>query len=257
MKLKNILNYKYFLISNIKKDINEKYKGSILGILWTFINPLSLTLLYSFIFPYILKSKESNYVTFVLIGILSWNYFSRGILNSTKTIIVNRDLLKKVYFPKIILPLTTCITELINFLISASIIFLFIIFNNIGFSIHVLIFPIIIIIQFILILGISLITSSINVFFRDIENITDFILKLIYYITPVFYATDLIKGTKFEILFNINPMTIIVNSYRDILINHANPNFINLLLVLIFSLLILFLGIFIFKKLEPKFVEEL
>ena len=255
--MKNILNYKYFLISNIKKDINEKYKGSILGLLWTFINPLSLTLLYYFIFPYILKSKQDNYTTFLLIGILSWNYFSRGILNSTKSITVNRDLLKKVYFPKIILPLTISISELINYLISILIIFIFIVFNNIGFSIHILIFPFIILIQFILILGISLITSSINVFFRDVEYICEFILKLLYYVTPVFYATDLLKGTYLDNLINLNPMTIIINSYRDILINHVCPNFISLFLVLIFSLFILLIGILIFKKLENRFVEEL
>lgn len=255
--MKEILNYKYFLISNIKKDINEKYKGSILGLLWTFINPLSMTLLYYLVFPYILKYKENNYITFLLIGILSWNYFSRGIINSTKSITSNRDLLKKVYFPKIILPITISISELINYLISVLIIFLFIIFNNIGFSIHIFIFPFIILIQFILILGISLITSSINVFFRDVEYIVDFVLKLVYYITPVFYATSLIKGTFLEILLNLNPMTIILNSYRDILINHVYPDFLGLMLVLIFSLFLLIFGNFVFKKLENKFVEEL
>ena len=127
--LKDIFNYRFFLLLNIKRDINEKYKGSILGLLWTFINPLSLTLLYYLIFPHILKSQEENYVTFLLIGILSWNYFSRGILNATKSITTNRGLLKKVYFPKIILPITISISELINYLISLLIVFVFIIIS--------------------------------------------------------------------------------------------------------------------------------
>lgn len=113
------------------------------------------------------------------------------------------------------------------------------------------------IIQFILILGISLITSSLNVFFRDIEYIVNFILRVSYYITTVFYATDLLKGPKFEILFKLNPMTIIIDSYIDILIKHNFPNFINLGLIFILSSVILFIGIFVFKKLEKKFVEEL
>ncbi len=255
--LKDIFNYRFFLLLNIKRDINEKYKGSILGLLWTFINPLSLTLLYYLIFPHILKSQEENYVTFLLIGILSWNYFSRGILNATKSITTNRALLKKVYFPKIILPITISISELINYLISLLIVFVFIIISKIGFNINILLLGFIIFIQFILILEISLITSSVNVFFRDIEYITEFILKLIYYISPVFYATKMFKDTKIELLINLNPMTTIINSYRDILLNHTTPNLINLGSVLIVSLIILLVGIFIFNKLENKFVEEL
>lgn len=255
--LKNILNYKYFLISNIKKDINAKYKGSILGILWTFINPLSLALVYFFVFSSILKSREDNYVTFLLVGILSWNYFSRGILNGTNSIISNGNLLKKIYFPKIILPLTISITELINFLISILIILIFIIFTGIGFSIHFIFFPLIVLIQFVLILGIMLITCSLNVFFRDISYIAGFILNLSYYITPVFYATDLFKESQFEIFIKLNPMTTIIESYRNVLINHSFPNFLNLGLVFLFSLFILFIGCVIFKKLQNKFIEEL
>lgn len=255
--LKKVLEYKFFLISNIKKDINQKYKGSVLGLLWTFINPLSLTLLYYFVFPYILKSNQDNYAIFLLIGILSWNYFSRGVLNSTKSITLNRDLLKKVYFPKVILPLTISISELINYLISFVIIVIFIIFSGIGFSKHILLFPLIIMIQFILILGISLITSAVNVFFRDVEYICEFGLKLLYYITPVFYATNLFKGTKMDIIINMNPLTIIINACRDILIEHIYPDFMGLALCLLFSLLILIIGMVIFKKLENRFVEEL
>lgn len=255
--LKNILNYKYFLISNIKKDINVKYKGSILGIFWTFINPLSLTFVYYFIFSYILKYKEDNYATFLLVGILSWNYFSRGISNGTTSININGNLLKKIYFPRIILPLTISITELINFFISILIILIVVIFTGIGFSIHFIFFPVIALIQFTLILGIILITCTLNVFFRDIEYIVDFILKLFYYITPVFYAADLLKGSQFEIFIKLNPMTIIIESYRNILINHSFPNFLNLGLVFLFSLFILFIGNLIFKKLENKFAEEL
>lgn len=111
-------------------------------------------------------------------------------------------------------------------------------------------------IQFLLMLGISLITSSLNVFFRDIEYIVNFILKVSYYVTPVFYAADLLKGSKFEILLKLNPMTIIIDSYRDILIKHSFPNFINLGLVLILSLIILFIGVFVFKKLEKNLLKN-
>ena len=226
--LKNILNYKYFLISNIKKDINVKYKGSILGVLWTFINPLSLTFVYYFIFSYILKSREDNYVAFLLVGILSWNYFSRGVLNGTNSVNVNGNLLKKIYFPRVILPLTISITELINFLISILIILFVIVFSGIGFSFHLIFFPLVAITQFILIFGITLITCPLNVFFRDIEYIVDFILKLFYYITPVFYATDLLQGSKFEIFLKLNPMTIIIDSYIDILEIYQIVKFMNL-----------------------------
>ncbi len=255
--MKELIGYKYFLISNIKKNINEKYKGSVLGLLWTFINPLFLTLIYTLLFPIILKSKENNYTMFLVIGILSWNYFVRGVMEGTKSIVQNRDLLKKIYFPKIILPLTVAISELINFLITTSIIFIFLIIYRIPFSFKIIYLPIIIVLQLLLTFGISLITSTLNVFFRDTEYILDFVLHLLYYVTPVFYATNLLKGSRLEFILKLNPMTVVLDSYRDILLNRINPDFIELgwLGVLVFIFLVI--GVLIFKKCEKKFVEEL
>src|SRR5574344_2151637 len=106
MKLfKDLYNYRELLKSNVKKEIRGKYKGSFLGILWSFVNPLLTTLVYAIVFPLILKNSEPNYVTFIVIGILPWTYFTTVIMQGTTTILVNAAIIKKVYFPREILPI--------------------------------------------------------------------------------------------------------------------------------------------------------
>lgn len=112
----------------IKKEVRGKYKGSFLGILWSFINPLLMTIVYTLIFTVILKNSEQNYVVFIIIGVLPWNYFQLSINESSKTFIKNNNIVKKVYFPRAVLPLSVNCAFLINYLISIPIILIFYLF---------------------------------------------------------------------------------------------------------------------------------
>ena len=122
---KNLYNYRLLLKTNVKKDVRGKYKASFLGVLWTFVNPLLTTLVYAIVFPFILKNTEPHYVTFLIIGILPWTYFTNTIIIGTTSILTNAGIIKKVYFPREILPLSANISGLVNFLISCLIIFIF------------------------------------------------------------------------------------------------------------------------------------
>lgn len=253
--LKNLYNYRELLKSNIKKDIRGKYKGSFLGILWSFVNPLLMTLVYAIVFPFILKSGEPNYVTFIVIAILPWNWFTTAISQGTFCVLANAGIIKKVYFPREILPVSVAISGLVNYFISIPIILLFLLFSGIGFSWNLLFLPIIAIIQFILILGIIFITSSINVYIRDAEYIINFFVTMLFYATPVLYSTTLFPE-KFRWVLYLNPMTTIINSYRDILFYQQLPNISALLIVFVSSTILLLIGIGVFKKLEKGFAEE-
>ncbi len=252
--LKNLYQYRELLKSNIKKEIRGKYKGSFLGVLWSFVNPLLMTLVYAIVFPFILRSGPEHYVTYIVIGILPWNFFTTVISQGTFTILGNAGIIKKVYFPREILPISVATSGLVNFLISLPIIFIFLFFSGIGFSWYILLLPLVVITEYILLLGIILITSAIDVYIRDAEYLINFFVTMLFYATPILYSTDLF-GSKAWIL-KLNPMTTIINSYRDILYNKNIPNLTMLLIILIGSLLLLLIGIVVFRKLEKGFAEE-
>ena len=253
--IKEIYQYREFLKTNVKKDIRGKYKGSFLGILWSFINPLLMTLVYAIVFPFILKSGPDHYVTFIVIAILPWNWFTTVISQGTFCILGNADIIKKVYFPREILPLSAATSGLVNYLISVPIIFIFLLASGIGFSINILWLPLIAITQYILTIGIILITSAINVYIRDAEYIINFLITMLFYATPVLYSTALFPE-KYRWILYLNPMTTIINSYRDIFYSKQIPHLELLLPVLGFSILLMFIGIAVFKKLKKGFAEE-
>ena len=158
--IREIYNYRELLKTNVKKDIRGKYKGSFLGILWSFLNPLLQVVVYAIVFPYLMRGAGiDNYVVYLVTGIIPWNYFSVVITTGTTTIKNNEGIIKKVYFPREILLISPVLSGLINFFISCIIVVLFCLAFNVGVSVHLIMVPFIAIIQAILSLGIILITS--------------------------------------------------------------------------------------------------
>ena len=253
----NLYNYRQLLKSNVKKDIRGKYKGSFLGVLWSFVNPLLTALVYAIVFPIILKSSEPHYVTFIVIGILPWTYFTTVIMQGTNTILMNAGIIKKVYFPREILPISINTSGLINFLISCLIIFIFLICSGIGFSWYILFLPLIIITQYIFQQGLIFITSAINVYVRDAEYIINFIINMVFYATPILYSAKMFEGSTLSWIIYLNPMATIINCYRDVLFYQSMPHIKSLIVVLIGSCLLVWFGLYVFKKLERRFAEEL
>ncbi len=251
--LRELFKYREFLVTSVHKDIRGKYKGSFLGILWSFINPLLTTFIYSIIFSVLLRSTQEHYVVFVIIGVLPWTWFTTT-MSMTNTYLINGGIIKKVYFPREILSISVVTSGLINYLISCIIILLFVIFSGIGLSFNLLFLPLVLIVQYILQLGIFMIVSSIDVYIRDLEYIVNFFVQMLFYATPILYSVDMFG--KFKWLLNLNPLTTIIGSYRNIFYYKTAPNFEALGLVFLFSLAVLIIGTLIFKKLEKGFAEE-
>ena len=218
MKVKlvqDLKNYREFLKSNVKKDIRGKYKGSFLGILWSFINPLLSVLVYAIVFPYIMRIKVENYLIYLITGIIPWTFFTSSINMGIISVLSNANMIKKVYFPRIILPISTVTSCLVNFLISCIIILLFCIGSGLGLSINLLWLPLIAVIQYVMLLGFTFILSAIEMYMRDIEHIVNFVLSMAFYVTPILYTPDIFP-TQLSWVLKINPMAYIVNAYRSI-----------------------------------------
>lgn len=254
---KDLYNYRELLKTSVKKEIRGKYKNSFLGVLWSFLNPLLQILVYAIVFPLIMKNNEKNYVVFLCCGLIPWTFFSTAITRAAFTMIENGNIIKKVYFPREILPMAICISEAVNFLISTLIIIAFVLFNGLGLTWYVVFYPIIYIVQLLLVLAISFIVSSITVYVRDLQHLIGVALQLLFYATPIVYNASTISGTGFEWVLSINPMTYIIGAYRDIFYNQTMPNITNLLILGGILILACIVGYLIFNKLQKGFAEEL
>ena len=253
---KNLYNYREFLKTSIKKEFRGKYKKSFLGVLWSFLNPLFQLLIYALVFPFILKNNVENYTVFLIVALFPWNFFNLSIIQSAACIVANGWIIKKVYFPREILPIATSTSNLINFLISSILVFLALFISGIGLTKAVVVLPLIILIQYILQLGLSFILSAITVYVRDVEYLINVLMMLAFYLSPIVYSADMIPS-KYLPLFKLNPMFHIIKYYRDILYYGKIPEMGSVLLLLLVCIIILVVGYLIFRKLEKRFAEEL
>ena len=254
--IKNLYNYRELLKTNITKDIGGKYKKSFLGVLWSFLNPLLQIAVYAFVFQVILKSNIENYAVYLCCGLVPWQFFSSVVIRGAATMVDNGNILKKVYFPREVLPVSLVTSEMVNFLISTIIILGFVIFGGIGLSFNLVWYFVILAIQYLVSIGIALIVSSITVYFRDLLHILGIIIQLLFYATPIVYAVEQVPE-KFIWVMKLNPMSYLITSYRDIFYFKTAPSMHNLLIAFAMGIVLIGVGLFTFKKLEKRFAEEL
>ena len=253
---KKIYNYRELLKTNVKKEIRGRYKNSILGVLWSFLNPLLQLAVYAVIFGALLAGGDPTYHIYICVALIPWTYFTTSITQSSFTVIGNADIIKKVYFPREILPISVVTSGAVNFMISTSIILFFVILSGIGLSWHLIFFPLVLLIQYILLLGIGFIVSAITVYVRDLEHIIGIILLAAFYGTPIVYKLEQLPAN-LQTIMQLNPMTHIIDAYRAIFYYHQVPNIGALGILFAISMALLMLGYFVFKKLQKGFAEQL
>lgn len=253
---KELYNYREFLKTSIKKEFRGKYKKSFLGVLWSFLNPLFQLLIYALVFPFILRNNVDNYTIFLIVALMPWNFFNMTILQSAASIVSNGGIIKKVYFPREILPISTATSNLFNFLITGIIVFAALLISGIGVGISVVALPIIVLMQYILQLGLAFIFSSITVYVRDVEYLLNVFMMLMFYLCPIVYSADMIPD-KYLPLFKLNPMFHIISYYRTILYDKQVPNISHVLILFVACIGVLVIGYLIFQKCKKRFAEEL
>jgi lipopolysaccharide transport system permease protein len=256
-KLKEIYAYRQMIISLVHRDLRGRYKGSVLGFLWTFINPLLQLMVYTLVFSVILRAGIEKYYLFLFVALIPWIFFSSSVAAGSSCILHQSDLVKKIYFPREVLPIAHVTTCFVNMLLSFVVIFLVIIISGIGISLNaILCLPIIMIVEYILALGMAMIFSALTVFLRDLEYILGIIIMAWQFMTPIMYSIDIVPESIIPV-FMANPMTPIIIAYRDILYYKQIPELGTLLHALILGLAVLFIGSIVFNKLQKRFAEEL
>ncbi len=259
---KELYRYRELLWNLTKKELKVRYRGSILGIFWSLLNPVIMTLVYSFVFSIVLKSPIVDFPIFLLSGLIPWNFLASSLNVGIDSIVGNSHLINKIKFPREILPLSITFSNLINFLLEIIAFFIFLTFMGYKFYKMLYLLPLIILIQIFLVVGATLLVSSINVYFRDIKHLLNIFMVLWFFATPIIYDIGIVPG-KFRYLMIVNPMTVFTILYRNIFyyVNFpaqlGYPSLRTLILCLSLSITILIFGYYLFNKLSPRFAEEI
>jgi len=238
----------------VKKDFKIRYRNSALGFLWSLLNPLSMMVILTLVFSFLLKSGIQNFPVFVLAALLPWRFFSIGTMQSTGSIAGNASLVKKVYLPRHILVLTNNLASFVSFLIEFAALLPVMIALGMNVTLHILLLPAVMIIEFLLVLGISLALAALNVFYRDFYQIWEIALQLGFFLSPVFYDPNIIPE-RYRPYYSLNPMTRIVESTRKILLYNTIPAIFDLAVPAVAALIFLVLGFLTFQAFESRFAE--
>ncbi|KHD38465.1 sugar ABC transporter permease [Clostridium acetobutylicum] len=253
--IKEILKYKELLQNLTMKELKLKYRNSALGFFWSFLNPIMLLIVYTFAFKYIMHQTTPNYTVNLLAALLPWQFFQGAVQGSTTSIISNSNLIKKIYFPRQIMPLSIIFSNFVSFLITLVILFGAMIASQVHFSFTILLLPIILLLLLAFSVGLSLILSSLNVLYRDVSHFVEVLFMLWFYLTPIVYVLDRIPVLYKNILL-INPMTMIVECIRSVLLEGKMPNPFYIVVILVWDIVLLYVGDRIFRKIENDFAEE-
>jgi len=238
----------------VKKDFKIRYRNSVLGFLWSLLNPLSMMVILSLVFSLLLKSGIQDFPIFVLTALLPWRFFSIGTMQSAGSIAGNPSLVKKVYLPRHILVLTSNLASFVSFLMEFAALLPVMIALGMRVTLDILLLPAVMIIEFLVVLGISLALAALNVFYRDFYQIWDIALQLGLFLSPVFYDPSIIPE-RYQFYYSLNPITGIIESTRKILFYNVLPTVFDLATPLLTALILLVIGYAIFRKLEPRFAE--
>ena len=255
--LKELYKYREMLASLIKRELRGKYKASVLGFLWSFLNPLLQMLVYIIVFSYILKSGIDNFSIFLFVSLMPWNFFSASVTSGSTCVVNQQNLIKKIYFPRIVLPIAYVTSMFINMLLTFCVIFAVLIISGYGMNLESIIYlPVVMVIEYVLALGICMFTSALAVYFRDLEYIMGIITMAWMYLTPILYTVEMVPD-ELKTLFNLNPMTPIILAYQQILYKKQIPEGETLICAICIGAAGLVIGYFSFEKMQKKFVEEL
>jgi len=262
--LKEIYSRRELLLILVGRNLKIRYKSSSLGFFWSLLGPLFLILIYS-IFAGILKFNlgRPNYLEFLVVGIIAWQFLSMCLNDALHAIVGNVNLIKKTAFPRFILPLSMVIANLVNFLLTAVVLLVFLVVKRMPFS-HCELMPLVVLTQCALCLGMACLISASNVFFRDTEHLVGIVSLAWFFMTPIFYPVALQLSKLPEALHWVaflNPMSGIMWTYRGMLMSGAAPDLApDLSLIAIsfcVSWTIMFVGVEVFQKCQIRFGDEL
>ena len=255
--LHEIYDYREMIFSLVKRDLRGRYKGSALGFLWTFINPLLQLLVYTMVFSVIMRNGIKDYYLFLFVALIPWLFFSSCVSVGCSCVLDAGDLVKKIYFPREVLPIAFVTGAFVNMLLCLIVVFCVLIVSGKGLNPVALLFlPIVMVVEYVLALGFTLILSGWTVYLRDLKHVLGIITMAWQFATPVMYSIDMVPE-KMRWVFFLNPMSSVIEAYRSILYYKQIPELSTLVTAVVVGVLFLIFGAVLFRRIQRGFAENL
>ncbi len=252
----NIWNYRHLIKKLAISDFKLRYKNSVLGFFWSLLEPLLMLIVLYVVFTNFMRVKIEHYQLFLLMGIISWNMLARGTTMSLNSILGKPSLIKKVYFPREVLVISSSITALMMTLLEFIVFGIFMAVFTVMPGATIVYFPFILVIEFLLVLGLSFALASLNVFYRDIQYIWAVIIQAGFFAAPIIYPVSVIPE-KYVWIIKLNPMTSIIEMLRGSVIYSTSPTIGDTAIIITSALIVLAFGYLIFLRFESRFAEEM
>ena len=253
-RIGEIYRFKNLLLELIIRDIKVRYKNSLLGYLWTLLYPLILMGIYILVFSFVFRFRIENYPIFILCGIVPWILFQKTTSRSTTSIIGGAVIIKKVYFPRELVVLTVMGTELFNFALMLIVFIPIAIIYKVPLGPGMLFLPLALVCQVFFMAGVSLFLASSNVFFRDVSELYEALVRIWFYASPIIYPVSMVPE-RFQKFYMLNPMAVIISIYRNAVLGYEIPGYDYLALMAVLTLLMFIVGFWSFIKLEKMFLK--
>jgi len=254
--MNKLWDYRHLTLKLAMSEFKLRYKNSVLGFFWSMLEPLMMLIVLYVVFTNLMRVNVEHYQLFLLMGIVSWNLVSRGTSMSLNSILGKPSLVQKVYFPREVLVISSCITALLMSLLEFVVFAVFMIFFKVMPSITIIYFPMVLAVEFFMILGISFGLAALNVYFRDVQYIWAVVLQAGFFAAPIIYPISIIPENYVWVIM-LNPMTRIIDMLRGSVIYSTIPAFGDVTYIIVTTLLLLIVGYAIFVKFEPGFAEEM
>jgi homopolymeric O-antigen transport system permease protein len=251
-----LLAYREILLILIWRDLKTRYRGSVLGFLWTFLNPLLLMIIYSLVFSVYMRVEIHAYPIFVFAGLLPWIWFSSAMLSGASSIVDSGTLIKRVPFPPQILPAVSVTAALVNFVLAVPLLLVFMVVWGLPIGWSLLMLPLSIAIQYVFTLGLTIVLSMLTVRYRDLQQLLANVLTLWFFLTPVLYPTTMVPA-QFRGLLLLNPMAVLVGSFQDALYGAQIPSLWALGLVAVLALVVLGVALAVSDRMRWGLAEEI
>ena len=255
LNLQELYRYRSLFWALVKRHLAMRYRGSVLGFLWSFLNPLLLMLVYTLVFRYYIRFEQvENYTIFLFCGLLPWIWFTSSLSEGTSSIVSSGHLITKSLFPAHLLPCVSIATNMIHFIFSLPLLFLFMGYMHIPFNLSLLFLPVIVLLQYIFMHGLVLMLASLNVFYRDVQHLLGNVLTLLFFLSPILYPISAVPE-RFRFTMEWNPIAQTTLFYHQVVLDGLLPDLNALIFVFICGLLMLLSGNFVFNHYRESFAE--